>query len=147
MAPRRQDALARFPQRQMDPSARARYPYHYQWGCVTDPFLEDMSSYAGMRMPGWFDLATLDKLTDSIHDDEKGMMASVKAVDALIQAEVDAGVPEEKIIVGGFSQGGAISILTGLTTKRKLGGIISLSTWVPLNHKIKEVCRVNSGAL
>ncbi|KAK1922610.1 Phospholipase/carboxylesterase/thioesterase [Papiliotrema laurentii] len=93
----------------------------------------------GMRMPGWFDLATLDKLTDSIHDDEKGMMASVKAVDALIQAEVDAGVPEEKIIVGGFSQGGAISILTGLTTKRKLGGIISLSTWVPLNHKIKEL--------
>lgn len=96
-----------------------------------------------MRMPGWFDLATLDKLTDSIHDDEKGMLESVKAVDNLIQAEVDAGIPENKIIVGGFSQGGAISVLSGLTTKRKLGGIIGLSCWVTLNHKIKEVNEID----
>jgi lysophospholipase-2 len=94
-----------------------------------------------MRMPGWFDLATLDKLTDSAHDDERGMIDSVKAVDALIQAEVDAGIPENKIILGGFSQGGAISILSGLTTKRKLGGIIGLSCWVTLNHKIQEASR------
>jgi lysophospholipase-2 len=92
-----------------------------------------------MACPGWFDLATLDKLTDSAHDDEKGMLQSVKSVDALIQAEVDSGIPENRIIVGGFSQGGAISLLTGLTGKRKLGGVIALSTWVVLNHKIKEV--------
>ena len=94
----------------------------------------------GMSMPGWFDLATLDKLADSNHDDEAGMLKSVKAVDGLIQAEVDSGIPENRIIVGGFSQGGAISMLTGLTSKRKLGGVIALSTWVTLNHKIKEVC-------
>ena len=98
---------------------------------------------AGHRMPGWFDLSTLDKLTDSAHDDEKGMLASVKAVDGLIQAEVDAGIPESRIIVGGFSQGGAISILTGLTSKRKLGGVIGLSCWVTLNHKIQEVSTHN----
>jgi len=92
-----------------------------------------------MLCPGWFDLSTLDKLTDSEYDDEKGMMTSVKSIDALIQAEVDAGIPENRIIVGGFSQGGAMSILTGLSGRRKLGGVIALSCWVPLNHKIKEV--------
>jgi predicted esterase len=93
----------------------------------------------GQKMPGWFDLATLDKLTNSTHDDEAGMMSSIASIDALIQAEVDAGIPEEKIIVGGFSQGGVIAILTGLTTRRKLGGIVGLSCWVGLNHKVQEV--------
>jgi lysophospholipase-2 len=69
------------------------------------------------------------------------MLQSVASVDALIQAEVDAGIPEEKIIVGGFSQGGAVAILTALTTKRKLAGTVGLSCWVVLNHKIGEVCR------
>ncbi len=90
-------------------------------------------------MPSWFDLSTLDRLTDSKHDDEKGMLASVAAVDALIQAEVDAGIPENRIIVGGFSQGGAVAILTALVTKRKLAGVVGLSTWIPLNHKVPQV--------
>ncbi|KAK8843957.1 acyl-protein thioesterase 1 [Kwoniella newhampshirensis] len=93
----------------------------------------------GMTCPGWFDINTLDRLTDSVHDDEKGLLQSVASVDALIQAEVDAGIPENKIILGGFSQGGAISILTALTSKRKLGGVVGLSTWVTLNHKIEQL--------
>ena len=39
-------------------------------------------------MPGWFDISSIDKLADSQYDDEKGMLANIKAVDALIQAEV-----------------------------------------------------------
>ncbi|WVR08963.1 acyl-protein thioesterase 1 [Kwoniella sp. DSM 27419] len=93
----------------------------------------------GMSMPGWFDISTLDKLTNSAYDDEQGMNASVASVDKLIQAEVDAGISEDRIVVGGFSQGGAISILTALTSKRKLGGVIGLSTWLPLNHKAEEI--------
>lgn len=100
-----------------------------------------------MSMPGWFDLSTLDKLTDSQYDDEKGLMNSIASIDSLIQAEVDAGVPENRIILGGFSQGGAVAILGGLTTKRKLGGVIALSTWLPLNHKIKEVGLMSSPSL
>ena len=42
-------------------------------------------------MPGWFDLATLDKLADSTYDDERGLMSSISSVDALIQAAVDEG--------------------------------------------------------
>lgn len=93
----------------------------------------------GMSMPGWFDVNQLDRLSDSTYDDEAGILRSVAAVDALIQAEVDAGIPEDKIILGGFSQGGAISVLSGLAGKRKLGGVVGLSTWVVLNHKIESV--------
>ena len=97
-------------------------------------------------MPGWFDLANLDKLTDSRYDDEAGMLASVSAVDALIQAEVDAGIPENRIVVGGFSQGGAIAVLTALITQRRLAGVAGLSTWIPLNHKVPQVrkCRCDA---
>ncbi|RXK38159.1 acyl-protein thioesterase 1 [Tremella mesenterica] len=93
----------------------------------------------GSRMPGWFDLSTLDRLLDPTYDDERGLSSSVSAVDALIQSEVDAGIPENKIIVGGFSQGGAVALLLGLTTRRRLGGIIGLSTWVPLSHKVGQM--------
>ena len=90
-------------------------------------------------MPGWFDIANLSGLTDSKQDDEKGLLASVAAVDALIQAEVDAGIPENRIVLGGFSQGGAVAILTALRSKRKLAGVAALSTWVPLSHKVPQV--------
>ncbi|WWC63891.1 acyl-protein thioesterase 1 [Kwoniella dejecticola CBS 10117] len=93
----------------------------------------------GMRMPGWFDLSSLDNLTDSKYDDEAGILESIASVDKLIQAEIDSGIPENKIILGGFSQGGVISILTALTSKRKLGGVVGLSTWVALNHKVDEI--------
>ncbi|WVW79506.1 hypothetical protein I302_101475 [Kwoniella bestiolae CBS 10118] len=93
----------------------------------------------GMTMPGWFDLSSLDNLTDSKYDDERGILSSIDAVDKLIQNEVDAGIPENKIILGGFSQGGVISILTALSSRRKLGGVVGLSTWVGLNHKVEEI--------
>jgi predicted esterase len=92
-----------------------------------------------MSMPAWFDLHSLNNLTDSTYDDERGLLASVAAVDALVQAEVDSGIPEGKIIVGGFSQGGAVAALSALTGKRALGGAVVLSSWVVLNHKIQEV--------
>jgi predicted esterase len=88
---------------------------------------------------GWFDVNTLDKLTNSEHDDEKSLLILRAAVDALVQAETDAGIPKNEIVVGGFSQGGAIAMLYGLTSGRKLGGVVALSTWVALNHKIESV--------
>jgi len=98
-----------------------------------------LADHVGMRMPGWFDLSSLDDLTDSQYDDEQGLLKSVEAVDKLVQAEIDSGVPENKIVVGGFSQGGAIAMLYGLTKGRELAGMVGLSTWVVLNHKIAEV--------
>jgi alpha-beta hydrolase superfamily lysophospholipase len=92
-----------------------------------------------MSMPAWFDLRQLENITDSKMDDEKGLLASVAGIDQLIQAEVDAGIPENKIILGGFSQGGAITALSALMTKRDLAGYVVLSSWVVLKHKIQSV--------
>lgn len=92
-----------------------------------------------MAMPSWFDIRHLDKLDNPEHDDERGMLETLKSVDELIQAEVDSGIPENRIVLGGFSQGGAISVLNMLTTERKLAGVMALSTWVPLSHKIAQV--------
>ncbi|RSH95212.1 hypothetical protein EHS25_000298 [Saitozyma podzolica] len=94
-----------------------------------------------MRMPAWFDLSTLSSLTDSSSDDEPGLLSSVSSVESLIQSEIDAGIPAEKIVVGGFSQGGAVACLLGLTTPRKLAGVGCLSTWVVLGHKIEELVK------
>jgi predicted esterase len=58
-------------------------------------------------------------------------------VDKLIQAETKLGI--DKIILGGFSQGCVLSLLTGLTTRTKLTGIIGTSGWLPLGEKFTAV--------
>jgi lysophospholipase I len=73
-------------------------------------------------------------------EDEKGMRETVVSINNLISTElsttdIDAG----RIIVGGFSQGGAMSLLVGLTGERKLGGVTVLSGWLPLKGKFKTV--------
>lgn len=67
------------------------------------------------------------------------MLETVSSLNALISEEVDAGLPSSRIVLGGFSQGGAMSLLTGLTSERKLGGVVCLSGWLPLRHKVKSV--------
>ncbi len=57
----------------------------------------------------------------------------------MIQEEIEAGIPNDRIFLGGFSQGAAMTLLTGLTTKYKLGGFIALSGYLPLQSKIESV--------
>jgi len=52
---------------------------------------------------------------------ENGMLTSVRLLNDLISAEVEAGIDSSRVVVGGFSQGGALSLLTGLTPETKLG--------------------------
>lgn len=82
-----------------------------------------------------FDIESFDFATD----DEAGMLRTVGSLNQLITAEVDAGIPAERIVIGGFSQGGAMSLLTGLTTERRLGGVAVMSGWLPLKNKFKAV--------
>jgi lysophospholipase-1 len=72
-------------------------------------------------------------------EDEVGMLRSSRQINELISAEIDAGVNPSRIVLGGFSQGGAMSLLTGLTSERKLGGVAALSAWLPLRKKFKSV--------
>lgn len=57
----------------------------------------------------------------------------------LIQQEIDAGIPSERVVLGGFSQGGAMSLFSGLTAKVKLGGIVALSSYLLLSLKFAEL--------
>ena len=73
-------------------------------------------------------------------EDETGILQSKGEVEKLITQEVDEGLPANRIVISGFSQGGAITLATGLTTSRQLAGLTVLSSWFPIKDKIKEVC-------
>ncbi len=82
-------------------------------------------------MPAWFDLFSLDP---NGQEDERGIEKSKANILKLIEEEINNGIEASRIVLGGFSQGGALAIYTGLTGKYKLAGIIGLSCWLPL-HK------------
>jgi predicted esterase len=89
-------------------------------------------------MPGWYDIKSLSTLDDR-DEDEKGIVDSQKYFHTLIDQEVAKGIPAERIVVGGFSQGGAMSLLSGVTYKNQLGGIFGLSCYLLLQKKIKDM--------
>ncbi|TVY84436.1 Acyl-protein thioesterase [Lachnellula suecica] len=92
----------------------------------------------GMQMPGWYDITSFDDLVADVHD-EVGIMRSREHFNSLITSEIDAGIPSSRIVIGGFSQGGAMSIFSGITAPQKLGGIFGLSCYLLMHNKFKEV--------
>ncbi|XP_008070580.1 acyl-protein thioesterase 1 isoform X1 [Carlito syrichta] len=82
-----------------------------------------------MVMPSWFDIVGLSP--DS-QEDEAGIKQAAENIKALIDQEVKNGIPSNRIILGGFSQGGTLSLYTALTTQQKLAGVTALSCWLPL---------------
>lgn len=84
----------------------------------------------GYVMRAWFDIRALDKnITQGV--DQKGILESVKSIEQLIEKEIQRGIPSEKIILSGFSQGSVIALITGLCYPKKLGGILALSGFLP----------------
>jgi phospholipase/carboxylesterase len=83
----------------------------------------------GMVMPAWFDIVALGGKGP---EDEAGLRASMQIVRGLIERERARGVPAERIVLGGFSQGCAVVLLTGLRHPERLAGIIGLSGFLPL---------------
>lgn len=83
----------------------------------------------GMSMRAWYDIYSLDAAGRS---DEAGIRASSAMLDALIDREISRGIETHKIVLAGFSQGGAIAIHSAMRETRKLAGLMALSTWLPL---------------
>jgi phospholipase/carboxylesterase len=83
----------------------------------------------GMRMRAWYDVLGFDRRA---REDETGIRASAAAVTELIDAQVARGVPAERVVLAGFSQGGAVALHTALREPRPLGGVVALSTYLPL---------------
>lgn len=87
----------------------------------------------GYVMPAWYDLYGRDF---AARQDEAGMRASKARIDALIAHEVARGILPARILLAGFSQGGAIALLTALLYPQRLAGVIALSTCLPLPEKL-----------
>jgi phospholipase/carboxylesterase len=85
----------------------------------------------GYAMRAWYDILGADLVQ---REDEAGLRSSIAAVQALIEREVQRGVPAERIVLAGFSQGCAITLGAGLRHHQKLAGLAGLSGYVPLAH-------------
>lgn len=83
----------------------------------------------GYVMRAWYDILGNDLVR---REDERGIRASQAMVEALIAREEERGVPRTRIVLAGFSQGGAITLHTGLRQAAPLAGLIALSSYLPL---------------
>ena len=89
----------------------------------------------GFVMRAWYDIFEMDLQR---RHDEGGIRASAEHLTRLIQRENDNGIPAERIVVAGFSQGGAIALHTGLRHPEKLAGILALSTYLVLPDELEN---------
>ena len=89
----------------------------------------------GFVMRAWYDIAQQDL---AMKDDEQGVRQSQKMIEELIAKEAARGVPLSRIVVAGFSQGGVISLQTGLRQAQRLAGVMSLSAYLPLDSTIEK---------
>ena len=98
---------------------------------------------SGYIMPAWYDLYGL---TGNSQEDENGIRTTQQYINSLIENEINRGIASERILLAGFSQGGAIALHTGLRYPKKLAGILALSTYLPLKTKLAtEAHLVNAG--
>jgi phospholipase/carboxylesterase len=89
----------------------------------------------GFIMPSWYDIADIDI---AARQDAAGIHASQAEIEKFIAQEVARGVSSENIFLAGFSQGGAIALHTGLRHPGRLGGIVALSTYLPLAETLSQ---------
>ena len=83
----------------------------------------------GMVMRAWYDIKMVDLMRQ---EDAAGLHVSQVECEKLIAREIGRGVPAHRIVIAGFSQGGAIALQTGLRHAERLGGLMVLSSYLPL---------------
>jgi phospholipase/carboxylesterase len=110
-----------------------------------DAPVQPVSLNEGEPMPSWFDLDALPVTAATPHDDE-GFNRSSELVHRLIDAAVAAGAHPSRIVLGGFSQGAALSLYAGLRYKQPLGGLILLSGWATAAQPVLPVAAVKAAA-
>lgn len=89
----------------------------------------------GIAMRAWYDILSFDR---SGPQDEAGIRDSSVLLEELIERERQRGIPCERIVVAGFSQGGAIALHTALRFPHRLCGILALSSWLPLGETLEH---------
>lgn len=89
----------------------------------------------GYLMPAWYDVLSWDR---GEQEDEAGLRESEAAIGKLIAQEIERGIPSDKIVLAGFSQGCAMTLQTGLRYPQKLAGMMCLSGYLPLASKVAD---------
>ena len=103
-----------------------------QWPALRFVFphapLRPVTINGGMRMRAWYDIVGMDFATRA---EAAGVEESIAQVEALIARESERGTPPSRLLLAGFSQGGAIALATGLRRRQPLAGLVALSTYLP----------------
>ncbi|KAJ3611067.1 hypothetical protein NHX12_021083 [Muraenolepis orangiensis] len=107
---------------------------HVKYICPHAPSIP-VSLNMKMSMPAWFDIYSLNH---NAEEDTHGIKRASENIKDLIDQEVKNGIPSHRIMLGGFSQGGALSLYTALTSQHKLAGVVALSCWLPLRNSFPQ---------
>jgi phospholipase/carboxylesterase len=89
----------------------------------------------GFVMRAWYDIKGISR---EAFEDEEGIRESERVVRELIASEVGRGIPENRIVIAGFSQGGAIALQSALRHPQTLAGVMALSTYLPLRASLAK---------
>jgi phospholipase/carboxylesterase len=92
----------------------------------------------GMEMRSWYDILSFDSEDRA---DRDGLLKSSALLEELITREIERGIAPDKIVIAGFSQGGAVAIHTALQTKHDIAGLMALSTYVALPGDVEQAVR------
>ncbi len=92
----------------------------------------------GMLMPAWYDILGLSATS---RQDKEGILEAKTYLDGLIDQEHQHGIPYQRIFLGGFSQGGALALFAGLHCAQRIGGVIGLSTYLPIADSLAPLHR------
>lgn len=130
------DFVPMVPELNLPESARIRFVFPHA-------DVRPVTVNAGYAMRAWYDIR---ELTPEGRDDEAGLAGSRARIESYIAGERAAGIPARRIVLGGFSQGGALALHAGLRHAEKLAGIVALSCYLPLRDRLAtEVHAANRG--
>ncbi len=119
----------------LDPALRTRFVFPHA------PAIQ-VTINGGFVMPAWYDILSPDL---AAQPDREGILRSTQAVTALLTHEEERGVPAGRIVLAGFSQGGAIALHLGLRYSKRLAGILALSTYL-MDEQATEAERAEANA-
>lgn len=101
-----------------------------------DAPVQPVSLNYGMAMPAWYDIKSLSNVWAD--QDEEGVLASIERLKQMVAAEVEAGIPTTRIVIGGFSQGCALSLSTSVLSNDKFAGVVAISGYLPIHEHLLE---------
>ena len=102
--------------------------------CIPQAPIQPVTLNGGMKMPSWFDILALEDAQPQ--EDKVGLERSLQLIRQLVDELIADGVPENKIIVGGFSQGGALAMYSLFNATKLFAGAFSWSSYLPRGEAI-----------